>query len=638
MSEVALVSSLPAAGAFPADGERTIVYVVDDRRGEVPQYVVTALHALRAWSSHLVVVVRGGTADEHVARLRPIADDIIAHDGAMGFEAYRHALRVLDAGARSADEVVLTGSSWYGPVRALEPVMQRMATATCHVWEMTDNVDGEPDTFPEEGFPALERSWLWVAVRRPVLDSDAWRGLWAGHPSSERNAVLALAAAGAERASGFPARDYPRGDPRLFAPDLLMEDGFPFLSRTMFEQYPPLLDRHAVLGREVLRTAIAEGYPLGTIMEDLVRNVPPKALNTIAGMLEVLSDDRVAYDPARPFRIAVIAYVPDAAFVPELRVRLRSVPDGYDLYVTTGDGGRARAIENLVAEWDDAAFRRFETRVSWVRRGRDKAALFIACRDIILGDDYDLLIVVHGRVSSRKTQNMRHYSRRYALDNLLNTRGYTENLLGMFQREPTLGLVFPPMIHVGNAIMGRGWGVYRAVALELCERLGVRVPLDRVTPLAPFGGTWVGRPEAVRPLAQTKWSDNDYGKVGRRKYVELGRVQERLIPLVGAELGYHSRTVLTHEHAAISHTALEYKADQMFSTTRGYPFEQIRFLHRLGFTGHGGVVALSRMYIRNNHPRIAAATQPLYRIAYRAYAILGRARSVVRRAFDREGD
>jgi rhamnosyltransferase len=618
---------------FPERGRRVVLYLIDDARGQVGDFALTALGALRPWADRLVAIVSSGTEEADRARLAACVDQVFLTDGSTSDStAYAVALRALRSHIVTADEIVFTGNSWYGPVRSLDPIFAMMDTRELHAWQMTGNVDGPPESFPEEGFPSRGLVWQWLAVRKEVLFSSEWSRLWAGPARPEQDFATALADSGFTTGFAFPPTDYPRGDPALFAPDLLIADGYPFLNRAIFAQYPPFLDRHAVFGRELLGVVAEQGFPLDEVWRDLARTVPPKALNSIAGMLEVLPESRTAYDEERPFRIAVVAFVPDVAFVDELLLRLSNLPPGFDLVVTTGDGGRARAIETRVAQHPDPPFEHFETRVSWTRRGVDKAALLIACRDIILGDDYDLLLAVHGRVSLRKTDNMRDYSRRYQLDNLLSSTGYVENVLGLFQREPGLGLVFPPMIHIGNAIMGRGWGPYRDVALGLCERLGVRVPLDRVTPLAPFGGMWFGRPAALRPLARERWSDNDYGKAGGRRYVELGRVQERLIPLVAGELGYHCRTILNGEHASISHTSLEYKADQMFSTTRGYPVEQIRFMHTLGFTGHGGVVALTRMYLRLNHPAISSAMQPLYRAFYRAYTIAQRVRRGMRRA------
>ncbi|MEZ3160059.1 rhamnan synthesis F family protein [Microbacterium sp. BWT-B31] len=615
-------ASVPEPTAFPSDGRRVILYVIDDRRGDVPDHAFTALRELARWASAVVAIVARGTSAADLARLRDAVDEVVEHDGPGAYAAYSTALRAARVTIAGADEVVFTGDSWYGPARPLAPIFDRMDSTTAHLWQMTGNIDGAVESFPEEGFPGRPLTWLWIAVRRALLDSAQWARAWSAlGKRSEHEFVAGLSEAGFTAVEAFPARNYPRGDPALFAPDLLLDDGFPFLSKTVFAQYPPLLDRHAVLGRELLSVLAQEGFDLAETWRDLARTVAPKALNTIAGMLEVLPEYPPSDGGGQAHRLAVIAYVPDVAFVDELRARLVELPHGFDLFVTTGDGARAQAIDRMLTDWPDPPFQRFETRVSWARRGRDKAALFMACRDVILGDDYDLLIVVNGRVSSRKTANMRDYSRRYQLDNVLGSAGYVENLLELFRKEPGLGLVFPPMAHIGNTIMGRGWGPYREAAVELCRRMGVRVPLDRVTPLAPFGGTWIGRPAAVRPLAEVRWTVNDYNRANRRKHVQLGSVQERILPLVAAEQGYHCRTVINGEHAAISHTSLEYKADQLFSTTRGYPVEQIRFMHRAGFTGHGGVVALSRMYLRVNHPLLSRLLLPLYSLSYWAFTI-----------------
>ena len=62
-----------------------------------------------------------------------------------------------------------------------------------------------------------------------------------------------------------------------------------------------------------------------------------------------------------------------------------------------------------------------------------------------------------------------------------------QGIFDLFRREPGLGMVFPPMVHIGYGTMGRGWGTYREPAEQLIEELGIKVPRDEVSPLAPFG-------------------------------------------------------------------------------------------------------------------------------------------------------
>ena len=238
------------------------------------------------------------------------------------------------------------------------------------------------------------------------------------------------------------------------------------------------------------------------------------------------------------------------------------------------------------------------------------SAFFVGCRDILRGGRYDLVVKVHSRTPQRRTPNVARYFRRYQLENLLSSPGYVRNVLALFQREPGLGVVFPPVIHIGYATPGRGWVRYRERALELCTTLRIRVPLDGVSPLAPLGGMWVGRPEALSLLTDADWTYSQYGRPAPHR-ADLARVQERLVPLAAGERGFHCRTVLNAEHAAISHTALEYKLDQLSSTTPGYPVEQIQFLHRAGWAGAGGIVALTRMYMKLNHPGAMKMLHPV---------------------------
>ena len=179
-------------------------------------------------------------------------------------------------------------------------------------------------------------------------------------------------------------------------------------------------------------------------------------------------------------------------------------------------------------------------------------------------------------------------------------------------------------MHIGYATPGRGWHTYRERGIELVEELNIHVPLDGISPLAPLGGMWVARPEALRLLADVDWSYDQFIEPPFGG-AQLGKLLERIVPLAAGERGYHTRTVLTPEHAAVSHVSLEYKVDQLSSTTPGYPVEQIQYLHRAGWMGAGGVVAITRMYMRVNLPRTMLALHPVLSPAGRI------ARGVVRR-------
>lgn len=607
-----------------------VVYAVSRSVGGIDDFVVHALEAIRGHADRLVSIVPSGTAAHDVARLAELVDDVLVSEHP-SFHAFDYA-RAVEEFAHDSARIVLTGDGWFGPFGQFDATLERMGDVP--VWSMIENAHGQPGSFADIGFPDLVLPWLWMSLPADFVRSEAWAALWTsrtrGRSLSEDEAVSALRRTGVTVDFAFRAEDFPHNDPGLHTPLLLLDAGCPVLRRDVFMRYPPYLERFAIIGREVLAGAARRGFSTVLILQNLSRSVAPKVLNTNAGMLEVLPGLGHTYDESQPFRIAVVIHVSDVEGLGGVLDRLVALPPGFDLYVTTTDGKRATAVQSLVEE-STLPVRAVDVRVTPANRGRDMSDFFIGCRDVLLGGEYDLVVKLHSRRMRHKTVNARQYFRRYQYENLLADEGHVSDLLALFQREPRLGVVFPPMMHVGYSTMGSGWSGHKTIAERVNAQLGINVPIDHISPLAPYGGMWIARPAAMEPIAAARWRYRDYASGALSRHPHLAKVQERLIAYAAAERGFHARTVLTPKHAAISHTALENKSDELFATTRGWPVEQVQLMQRAGFTGHGGVVALSRMYLRINHPRAARVLLPAYELAYRAVVVARTTRVGARR-------
>jgi lipopolysaccharide biosynthesis protein len=145
-----------------------------------------------------------------------------------------------------------------------------------------------------------------------------------------------------------------------------------------------------------------------------------------------------------------------------------------------------------------------------------------------------------------------------------------------------------------------------------------------VSPLAPLGAMWIARPEALRLLFQEHYEYEDYSPETDHSDGSLAHVQERIIPYAAGELGYHVRTVATAEYAAISHTFLEYKLDQLSRTVQGYAIDEVVELQqRANVAGQvdAGLLGSARAYISRNHPGLRDRLSPAYQ---RVRRMLGR--------------
>jgi len=341
-------------------------------------------------------------------------------------------------------------------------------------------------------------------------------------------------------------------------------------------------------------------------------------------MLQILPEQSVGYDPEKPFRILAAVHIFYEDLTDELLDRLENLPGSYDLIATTTDETKAQYIRERIAARSDARLADHEVRILPSNRGRDLSAFFIAARDRVTSGDYDLVVKVHSKKTVQQGATVGNLFKSQQLDNLLGSPGYTANVIGLFQQEPGLGAVYPPTVHIGFPTLGGAWFTNKEPTEKMMKRLGIRVPLDEISPLSPLGAMWIARPEAMSLLFVEEYDYSDYSPETDHADGSLAHVQERIIPYAAGELGYHVRTVATTEYAAISHTFLEYKLDQLSRTVQGYAMDEVVVLQEWAATVSrvdSGVLGTVRAYVGRHHPGLRDRLAPIYHFARR---LLGR--------------
>lgn len=600
------------ATTFPEHGRRAVVYVLYNARGMVDQYVLHALTALREHAECIVVVSNGELQPEARNSVLECADELIERDNS-GWDIWAQKAGLDALGARVAeyDEVVLTNDTWFGPVVPFAPILERMNALAVDFWGFTDHPRVEQsDSWTGEVIPYHLQSH-WIAVRSRMLRSDAWNTYWRGLPvflnwteAVTRHEVVFTAIferAGFAHAVAFSHELYDTENPSVFSVDEMLDDGCPIVKRKALSFWPVSMDHNAAVGRWTMEKIEALGYPSDLIVPALARTTPPRDLHNDLGMLEILPDIDVSYDATAPLRIVLVAHIFYVDMTDEILDRGDLIPGGYDLVVTTPDAKRAAEIEAIIDSRPPRG-RRTEVRVLPSNDGRDQSAFLIECRDLIIGDDYDVIVKVHTKRTPQQGYAVGQHFKSQQFDNLLPSAGYVANLLALFQRDAGLGLVYPPMIHIGHGTLGHAWWGNRPRFEREATALGISVPMDGVSPLAPFGSMYVARPAALRLLAQHEWRYEEFGGADAYKDGGLAHVLERMPSYAAAEAGLHTRTVLTAEYAAISHTSLEFKLDEHSATIPGSPREKIAFLHRAGPLGTGRLRDFLWMYLRSNRP------------------------------------
>ena len=125
--------------------------------------------------------------------------------------------------------------------------------------------------------------------------------------------------------------------------------------------------------------------------------------------------------------------------------------------------------------------------------------------------------------------------------------GYVANVLALFQREPGLGLVFPPMIHIGYSDIGPRLGCPAASWRSRCASSSASASRStRSRRSRRSAACSIARPEALRLLIDARLDAiADYARRSRQaKATALARLQERLV----AVCRRRARLPLPHRH------------------------------------------------------------------------------------------
>ena len=145
------------------------------------------------------------------------------------------------------------------------------------------------------------------------------------------------------------------------------------------------------------------------------------------------------------------------------------------IVMTTADEARRQEIEAVLSRRGVEA----EVRIVASNRGRDISAFFIDCRDVIESDEHDLVVKLHSKRSPQDGHNIGELFKRHLFENLLASPGYAANVLRLFQQHSSLGMVIPPVYHIGYPTLGHAWFLNKEAAEEQAERMGITVPVRR---------------------------------------------------------------------------------------------------------------------------------------------------------------
>lgn len=561
----------------PKIATEAAVYVIQHKT-ENTAHVRLALTELLQLAPRVVVVTSTSslaTVEASVATLDPdqrisvIAED---RDNSV-LSSYRAGLMWLLRDAAMTGSVILTGYHVFGPIRSggwgdLASDAD-LLSAYWHDASLDVRLQGRrdmPDRLPYLDFAILSPNLLNAnGFQRWLKDMPGFNDYW---DEVERGLVplsRLLRDAGHSIAWAMPESAMQTVEPRHYEVHKLVATGAPCLPLSVLMLDPLIHDlngidlRGALDGLRIVNPAL-----YSAVIAFATARVPMRAFNTIADQYEILSPHYPATRTEWGFgRVAVFIHAFYAEMMPEFWAQIEKFPMPAHLFLSTATDENKEAIEAFLDAqgWPEADR---TVRVVEQNRGRDMSSLFITFRDVALSGDYEVALRLHSKRTPQVTRQVAEGFKAHLFDNLVHSPGAIRQILDRFDSETDIGLVIPPVIHVGFGTLGHAWYSNRAAVQDLCNRMGLNIPLDADTPVAPYGTMFWFRLSALRPMFEWLWQWDEYNPEPNHVDGGLAHVQERLIGYVVQGSGYRTLSVMSPELAARNYARLEYKL-QLFA-------------------------------------------------------------------------
>jgi len=553
----------------------SVIYVALPGQLDAP-HVRLALSRLRMRTRNLILVASASEAAIAATALGAAAPDkVVGHqDGQTSRAGYKAGILALLDQPAAPGPVLLSGGHVFGPILgADQSARSTLPNVGIHApyWHCPALDPRLKNLTQQARIASLDHTVLAQAVLLQPGFREFWTIMQASGDHWEEFLRCDLAFSLWAEDAGFgvdyavPQDRLETADPRLYEAHRLMSDGAPCLPLAVMTLDPLLHDLNAIELRRALATLRSRDVRMYDAANAFaVRNVKPRDYAAVADQYEV-----VANQPADPGKsewsfgpVAVFIHAYYAEMIGEFWALVRRLPCASHLYITTATpDDQARISTYLVDRGlrpDD-----FTLRVVAQNRGRDMSSLFITWRDVILSRKHQVALRLHSKRSPQVSRRVGESFKAHLFGNLIGSAGYVSNLLTMLEAEPDIGLVAPPVVHVGFGTLGHAWFNNRAPLGALMKDMGIDVPLDDHTPMAPYGTMYWFRTDALMRMFEWAWRWEDYNEEPHHVDGGLAHVQERLIGYAVRDRGYRIVTAMTPAAAARNYAKLEYKLQRL---------------------------------------------------------------------------
>lgn len=570
---------------MPKDAKRFGIFFFYDGQGVVDDYVDVMVGDMLKNLDELLIVVNGKLNQEGREKFEAWADRLIVREN-QGLDAWAYKTALESAGwdyLANFDEIIMFNATIMGPVYPFREMFESMNPRDIDFWGINwfHKVNYDPFGTTPDGYIPRHIQSHFHAYRKSLFSTQVFQDYWKNLPQIEdyNDSVGKHEVPFTKRFEdlGFKSDVYVNTQdlegynfaPIMFAPvKIIKEKRCPiFKRRSFFHDYRDVLFQSLGSDTMELYEYLRDhtDYDVNLIWNNALRTMNLRSLIDNLKLTYVFPTQALnpPIDPQAPApKLALILHVYYMDLLDKTLRYARSMPAGSDIIVTVGGEEKAQLVRQACADMP------YNVEVRLIEnRGRDVSALLVACKDII--DRYDLVCFAHDKkVTQLEQGSVGDGFADKCFDNLLVSPQYVSNLIQKFVQEPRLGMLFPAPPNHGDyfaPFVYTNWGLNYENTVELLQRLGLNVPLNRkVEPIAPLGTMFWFRPQALKPLYDQDWQWEDFPPEPNNTDGTILHAIERAYAYTAQGAGYFSGICFSDEFSRIELTNLAFYTKNMF--------------------------------------------------------------------------
>lgn len=353
-----------------------------DAHGIVDEYMFYLLSSLKEFVDKNIFVSNGKIEESAVKRLEALGVTHLEREN-VGFDVWAYKAGIEKVGyenLREYDEILLLNHTFYGPIFPFSEMFGEMEKRSCDFWGITAHKEMTPNPFTSEGVLPRHLNSHFIAVRSPLLHSEAFADYWRRVPeiTTYVDSVLLHESQFTRHfiKLGYICNvydddaAYPSKYPCFINVDQSMERRCPIIKRRLFFQDPVFMEQNAIdLPRALNIMRQTSAYDESLIWKNILRETTSRTLNTNAALTRILPTHRVAPLPktASMQRVAVCAHIYYVDLLDETLDYASNISIPFDLIITT-DSARKKSGNRGSAGQERGS--RSERRACGARHGR----------------------------------------------------------------------------------------------------------------------------------------------------------------------------------------------------------------------------------------------------------------------------